>query len=170
MTGLRGRTRHGGPCERFGVHQACAQMTVSLRRSRCVIHSCRDATIRRISPLIISIKQGSGYGRTVPSLNFQLECLIKTPRRQHAFVHSLVANLPYFGTGFAVNRVLGSVCNDALGVDRVALMFLMRGEAYHEELWRRWLDSAAGLLPAQALQARVAVAGRCACRHVARLN
>ncbi len=54
-----------------------------------------------------------------------------------------------------MERVPGSACNDALGVNRVALLFLMRGEAYHDVLWRRWLDSAAGLLPAQALQARV---------------
>ena len=54
-----------------------------------------------------------------------------------------------------MERVPGSACNDALGVDRVALMFLMKGYADHHWLWRRWLDSAAGLIPAQVLQARV---------------
>ena len=65
-----------------------------------------------------------------------------------------------------MQRVPGSGCNDALGVDRVALLFLMRAEAYHDELWRRWLDSAAGLLPAQALQVRVYMStGVCCSMH-----
>ena len=53
-----------------------------------------------------------------------------------------------------MERVPGSACNDALGVDRVALLFLTRAVMYHDQLWRRWLEDAAGLLPAQALQAR----------------
>ncbi len=53
-----------------------------------------------------------------------------------------------------MERVSGSACNDALGVDRVALLFLTRAVMYHDQLWGRWLEDAAGLLPAQTLQAR----------------
>jgi hypothetical protein len=40
-------------------------------------------------------------------------------------------------------------CADALRVPRVALMFLTTGDLYHEETWRLWFKSAAGVLPAQ---------------------
>ena len=55
-----------------------------------------------------------------------------------------------------VIRVPGAACNDALGVDRVALLFLTMKAMHHEAVWRRWLHDAAGVLPAQARQARTA--------------
>ncbi len=77
--------------------------------------------------------------------------------------HDLVAeHTSRHCAGFSVERVSGSACNDALGVDRVALMFLMRGMADHDWLWRRWLDSAAGLIPALALQVRARGGGQLA--------
>ena len=79
---------------------------------------------------------------------------VTVPHIESVLLHNAVAEPPWWCAGFGVERVPGSICNDALGVDRIALMFLMRGEAYHDVLWRRWLDSAAGLVPAQALQAR----------------
>ena len=53
-----------------------------------------------------------------------------------------------------VTRVPGAACNDVLGIDRVALLFLTIKGMYHEAVWRRWLGDAAGLLPVQGLQAR----------------
>ena len=44
-------------------------------------------------------------------------------------------------------RQYGTECNDLLGIDRVALMFLSRGPLFHQELWRRWLEAAQDLLP-----------------------
>ncbi len=44
-------------------------------------------------------------------------------------------------------RQHGTECNDLLGIDRVALMFLSRGPLFHQELWRRWLHAAHDLLP-----------------------
>lgn len=41
----------------------------------------------------------------------------------------------------------------ALGIPRVALLFLTKGQLPHEPTWRLWLEAAAGLLPAQALPA-----------------
>ena len=52
-----------------------------------------------------------------------------------------------------VIRVRGAACNDALGVDRVALLFLTIKAMYHEAVWRRWLGDAGGTLPVQGLQA-----------------
>lgn len=40
-----------------------------------------------------------------------------------------------------------------LGIPRVALLFLTRGPMHHEEMWRLWLGSAAGQLPARSAQA-----------------
>jgi len=59
-----------------------------------------------------------------------------------------------------ITRVPGAACNDALGVDRVALLFLTIKAMYHEAVWRRWLGDATGLLPVQGLQARTWPVGR----------
>lgn len=47
-----------------------------------------------------------------------------------------------------------SQCVAAVGGPRVALMFLTRAGLPYEQLWAEWLGSAAGLLPAQHVQAR----------------
>ena len=49
-------------------------------------------------------------------------------------------------------RPAGSDCNDLVGVDRVALMFLSIGALPQDALWAAWLDRASGLLPLQPLQ------------------
>jgi len=49
-------------------------------------------------------------------------------------------------------RQPGSACNDLLGIDRVALMYLSRGPLFHQELWRRWLEAAQDLLPVASIQ------------------
>ena len=53
-----------------------------------------------------------------------------------------------------ITRVPGAACNDALGFDRVALLFLTIKGMYHEAVWRRWVGDAAGLLPVQGLRVR----------------
>lgn len=40
-------------------------------------------------------------------------------------------------------------CGDALGVRKVALMFLTTGNLYHEDTWRLWFESAKGFIPVQ---------------------
>jgi hypothetical protein len=40
----------------------------------------------------------------------------------------------------------------ALGIGRVALLFLTYGKLAHEAAWRLWLESAAGLVPGRALK------------------
>lgn len=40
----------------------------------------------------------------------------------------------------------------ALGIGKVALMFLVKGPIQHEAAWRRWFASAGGLLPINATQ------------------
>ena len=46
-------------------------------------------------------------------------------------------------------RPAGSACNDALGVGRVALLFLSLGALPHDHMWAAWLDGASGLIPRQ---------------------
>lgn len=46
----------------------------------------------------------------------------------------------------------GDPCSSALRAPKVALMFLTRGPMHHEELWTRWLASAANLVPADLLR------------------
>ena len=54
--------------------------------------------------------------------------------------------------GLEIRRPGGSECNDLLGVDRVALMFLSLGALPQDTLWNAWLDGASYLLPLQPLQ------------------
>lgn len=49
-------------------------------------------------------------------------------------------------------RQEGDPCSSSLRAPKVALMFLTRGPMHHEELWTRWLASAAGLVPADLLR------------------
>ena len=51
-------------------------------------------------------------------------------------------------------RPAGSACNDQLGVDRVALLFLSLGRLPHDAAWAAWLEGASGLLPLQRYQVR----------------
>ena len=44
-------------------------------------------------------------------------------------------------------------CGEALQLPQVALLFLVKGPMHHEVLWRLWFESAAGLLPTDALAA-----------------
>ncbi|PSC68450.1 beta-1,6-N-acetylglucosaminyltransferase enzyme [Micractinium conductrix] len=44
-------------------------------------------------------------------------------------------------------------CAQALGVPKVALLFLIRGDLFHHHVWRRWFEAAAGQLPADAVHA-----------------
>lgn len=46
-------------------------------------------------------------------------------------------------------------CADALQLPKVALMFLTMGHLHHEDTWRMWFRSAAGVLPAQTVAASV---------------
>ena len=46
----------------------------------------------------------------------------------------------------------GSGCNDVVGIDRVALMFLSLGAIPQDALWAAWLEGASGLVPLQPLQ------------------
>ena len=39
-----------------------------------------------------------------------------------------------------------------LGLPRVALLFLSRGQLHHERLWAEWLADIEGMLPRQYLQ------------------
>lgn len=52
---------------------------------------------------------------------------------------------------WAAYRDLGSrdptLCNEALAVPRVALMFMSSGRLHHEDSWRDWLADAGGLVP-----------------------
>ena len=43
---------------------------------------------------------------------------------------------------------------------QIALMFLVRHEAFHNALWTAWLDSVNGLLPAAAVQEACCGKGR----------
>ena len=43
---------------------------------------------------------------------------------------------------------------------QIAMMFLVRHEAYHNSLWTAWLDSVDGLLPAAAVQEACCGRGR----------
>ncbi len=52
----------------------------------------------------------------------------------------------------ALARPAGSACNDLVGIDRVALLFLSIGALSQDALWAAWLDRASGLLPLQPLQ------------------
>ncbi len=47
---------------------------------------------------------------------------------------------------------MGSECNDLVGIDRVALMFLSLGAIPQDALWALWLEGASGLVPLQPLQ------------------
>ena len=49
-------------------------------------------------------------------------------------------------------RPAGSTCNDALGIDRVALLFLSLGALPHDRMWAAWLDGASGLVPLRPFQ------------------
>ncbi len=40
-------------------------------------------------------------------------------------------------------------CNVLLDMPQVTLLFLSRGEMFHERLWAAWLGAVAGLLPLQ---------------------
>ena len=40
----------------------------------------------------------------------------------------------------------------ALGIKKVALLFLTTGNLHHEQAWRLWFASAAGLVPAPAAE------------------
>ncbi|KAI3427440.1 hypothetical protein D9Q98_010355 [Chlorella vulgaris] len=51
-------------------------------------------------------------------------------------------------------------CAQALSLPKVALLFLTYGELRHEAAWTRWLESAAGMLPAHTAQAAVCEEGR----------
>ena len=42
-------------------------------------------------------------------------------------------------------------CAQALGINKVALMFLTTGDLYHEQTWRLWFKSAADVIPAQSM-------------------
>ncbi len=41
-------------------------------------------------------------------------------------------------------RPAGSACNDAVGIDRVALMFLTLGQLPQDAAWAAWLEGASG--------------------------
>ncbi len=43
---------------------------------------------------------------------------------------------------------------------QIAMMFIVRHEAYHDALWTAWLDSVNGLLPAAAVQEACCGRGR----------
>ncbi|KAL4515851.1 hypothetical protein Ndes2437A_g06570 [Nannochloris sp. 'desiccata'] len=42
-------------------------------------------------------------------------------------------------------------CAQALGIKKVALMFLTTGDLYHEQTWRLWFKSAVNVIPAQSM-------------------
>ncbi|EFN51093.1 hypothetical protein CHLNCDRAFT_55340 [Chlorella variabilis] len=50
-------------------------------------------------------------------------------------------------------------CAQALGIPKVALLFLTYGPLYHEAAWRLWFASAAGLLPAREAESAVCEPG-----------
>ncbi|KAL4426019.1 hypothetical protein ABPG75_010035 [Micractinium tetrahymenae] len=56
-------------------------------------------------------------------------------------------------------------CAQALGISKVALMFLVKGPMHHEQAWRHWFASAGGLLPVNATQAAVCGPGSREQRH-----
>ncbi|KAL4425157.1 hypothetical protein ABPG77_008262 [Micractinium sp. CCAP 211/92] len=64
-------------------------------------------------------------------------------------------------------------CAQALGIRKVALMFLVKGPMQHEQAWRRWFASAGGVLPINATlldrpvpaSAAAAAAGSAAVAH-----
>ncbi len=62
--------------------------------------------------------------------------------------------------GLEIKRPAGSECNDLLGVDRVALLFLSLGALPQDTLWTAWLEGASGLVPLQPLQVRPRSANR----------
>ena len=49
-------------------------------------------------------------------------------------------------------RPAGSKCNDLVGIDRVALMFLSLERLPQDAVWALWLEQASGLVPVQPLQ------------------
>jgi hypothetical protein len=55
----------------------------------------------------------------------------------------------------------------ALGVPRVALLFLTRGELPHHETWRLWFEAAAGMLPVEQLRAAACPATQAAAASTA---
>ncbi|PSC68402.1 beta-1,6-N-acetylglucosaminyltransferase enzyme [Micractinium conductrix] len=54
---------------------------------------------------------------------------------------------------FPHDAELRTVAEAALGVPKVALLFLIRGDLFHHHVWRRWFEAAAGQLPADAVHA-----------------
>lgn len=46
-------------------------------------------------------------------------------------------------------------CAQALGINKVALMFLTTGDLYHEQTWRLWFKSAANHIPVQSMATSV---------------
>ena len=57
-------------------------------------------------------------------------------------------------TLFAAPRGGPRACAELLGLPRVALLFLTRGDLPHSALWAEWLGDAAGLVPLAALKVR----------------
>jgi len=49
---------------------------------------------------------------------------------------------------------ISNECNRLLEMPRVAIMFLARGDMYHEEVWARWFAGAKELIPKPTLQVR----------------
>ncbi len=77
-----------------------------------------------------------------PSQCRDLQCKPRSDPSKRGFDHR----------GLEIERPAGSECNDLLGVDRVALMFLSLGALPQDALWTAWLEGASGLLPLQPLQ------------------
>ena len=50
-----------------------------------------------------------------------------------------------------VQKSSNDMCAQALGIPKVALLFLTTGDLYHENTWRLWFKSAGGVVPAQAM-------------------
>ena len=48
-------------------------------------------------------------------------------------------------------------CAQLVGLPRVALMFLSRGDMPHEALWAQWFGDAEGMLPLQHVQVNARV-------------
>ena len=55
-------------------------------------------------------------------------------------------------THLPLARPVGSTCNDAIGIDRVALMFLSLERLPQDAVWAAWLDGASGMVPLQLYQ------------------
>ena len=72
---------------------------------------------------------------------------------------------PVVSTDFADLPRTSNGCNRLLDLPRVAMLFLSKGEMYHEEMWAQWFTGAIGLIPKPVLQVKHKLPNACMTRQ-----